>query len=387
MTREEFNISKKPENVNSKLANFIVNYSFIATFISIYILNNNSNIPSYTYTRIINLVMTMVLLSLLVLYAIKEMKLSLKTYSLLFSAISISFVVLLIRWYIIFHWIYLVTIVLLLKEKDIRVNLKVKKTVIWASSIFVLYQLSTTRFLGTVPVLSWQDPNYSAYYIFMLGVFSKKSGYKKISLILLLLGFLTLSRTYILAVLLFLVFENINSLKILFIKCKMVGFFRLMIISLIVVLAFGSFYIAKERDVTHFTDRGVERLFVVGDLSNLHRFIANEKFIDSILSNPGQYLFGMDTPDYQNKVFMNTPHNAFLALIVNYGILFFFPFILLYGMSFNKLFSKDNIPLIIPQFIFYSFLGAGIQGFPGLLLFFTLRECSSNKLMYKSKLH
>jgi len=374
MNREkEIKIKENESIFNSKLPSVIVDYAFIATFLSIFVLNNNSSLSTYPTTRLINLILTLILLGLLFISAFDEIKLYPKMYLLLFATIVISLIVLFVRSYVNFHWIYLCYIVFMVSS-DIKINIKVKKYVVYLSFLFVVYQLATFRFLGTVPVLSWIDPNYSGYYIFMFSIFSKNSGFKKISVALILLGLLTLSRTYILAIIIFLLFDNIEYLKQLVFKFKLAEFFRLMIISLVVVMIIGSLFIASDKKRSHFSDRGIERIFSVDDLSNLYRFTANKKFADSILSNPSYYFFGVNTVDYQFDVFMNTPHNSFLALIVNYGIFFAFPFILIYGMSFNKLFTKDNVPLIISHFIFYSFLGAGIQGFPGLLLFYTLRE-------------
>lgn len=378
MIKEESNINEKYVSKFSKFTYVIINYVFIATFISIYFLNNNNTLSSYENTRLINLIMTMILLGLLFIYSIKELKLTLITYLLFLIMISISVFVLLIRQYIIFHWIYLAFIILLVKI-DIKINVKLKKFMIYTSFIAVLYQMYSIRFLGSVPVLSWLDPNYSAYYIFMLSIFSRKSGNKLISNVLILLGFLTLSRTYMVAIIVYLLLEKSSFLNYLIIRIRIVNFFKLMIISLIVLFTIGSFFIAIEREVTHFTSRGIERIFVINDLSNLHRFIANQKFVESIFSNPNYYLLGTKVEDYQNRVFINTPHNAFLSLIVNYGILFTLPFIILYGISLNKLIDKKNVPLIISQFIFYSLLGAGVQGFPGILLFFTLREEHTDK--------
>lgn len=355
------------------LSKTIVNYAFISTFISIFILNNNNNSTNYFITRVINLVLTLLLLCMLTLSLIKGFSLKVRTYLLILFLVSSVMVVLALRKYMIFHWIYLIFIIYYSKI-EIELNEKIKRIIILTSFASISFQMFTNNFLGYIPVLSWQDPNYSAYYLFMFFLFTKRNNYKIISYVTLSFGFLTLSRTYILAVIIYLIIDKSHNVRNFITKFKLNSFYKLSFISIVFVLFVGNYFLSNVGDIINVNDRTFDRITNINDASNQFRFIANNKFIEALINNPSKFLFGVDKETYQSSFFINTPHNSFLALITNYGMLFSIGFLIVFGNCINKLFVEKNYSIIISQFVFFTLLGSGFQGFPGILLFFALKQ-------------
>ena len=98
------------------------------------------------------------------------------------------------------------------------------------------------RTIDNRPVLSYIDPNYSGFILFLFFCFLQKVGYHKLSIVIICLGLFTLSRNFILAVAIYFLFHKIHLLKKITIRFNFLFLFLLLNI---VVLAFSAFFIAN----------------------------------------------------------------------------------------------------------------------------------------------
>lgn len=352
---------------------FVFHYVYAVVFITIYILNNNHSDFSYLYTKIFNLITTILLLIFLFYkltlcnFKLKINKIDFIFFSLLLSTVLLTF---LIRNYVNFHWIYLIFAYIYF-NKNIELNEKFKKIILTIVSFSVLYQLSTLRFMDIRPVINWYDPNYSGFFLFILFLFLKFEKMKIMSYVILISGLLTLSRGYILAILIFFLIDNFNFIKSIIVKLKLNKFLVILFISLI-FLVFVENYFVKQNERLLGSGNDIEKIYTIADASNQDRFTANVLFKNNLFENFSDYQFGIDIEYYIENVFRNTPHNAFYSIIINYGIYFTIFYFIIFSKIYNKLMNKENIGIIISLFSYYILLGTGIQGYPGILVFYLL---------------
>lgn len=361
------------------LEDFTKNYVFIITLFTIYILNNDHRLNSYQYTRFFNLGATIILLILLILKIIynKDEKIFKKIDIIIFGFIFLSFILTYIcRKYINFHGIYLLFAYIYMKE-DIIVNKKLKKNLLIIVFFSVIYQLVTIRFLGVRPVINWYDPNYSSFYLFCLFLLLKKENMRYMASIILISGFFTLSRNYILAVICYLTIEKFSLIKRYIIKYKFNNFYLIMLLGVIGLLTVESIILTNS--ISQNTGNNISRLYKFKDASNKDRFTANIKFKKDMKENFKKYQFGTNVEEYTKEIFRNVPHNYIYGLILNYGLYFTLFFYMIFGKIYNRFFVEENIAIILSFFLYYLFLGVGIQGFPGLLTLFVLNENRSEK--------
>ncbi len=352
---------------------FIFHYVYLITFVTIYLLNNHSSSNLFGYTKIFNLVTTMFLLFLLFYkLLLSNFKIKINKFDFIIFALILSVVLftILTRKYINFHWIYLIFAYIFF-YKDIKLNENFKKLVLTIVFFSVIYQISTIRFDGIRPVINWYDPNYSGFFIFVLFLFLRYEKMRIMSYIILALGFLTLSRAYVLAVLIFFVLNNLPFLLTFIKKFKLNHFFVILFISFIPLFFIEKYFVSQDVRLHAATSEN-KKLSSIADASNQDRFTANILFKEDLFENIQKYQFGVNIEDYVEDVFRNTPHNAFYTIIINYGLYFFILYFIIFAKIYDKFFTKQNIPIIISLFSYYMLLGAGIQGYPGLLVFYLL---------------
>jgi|GEM_PF-4521387 len=362
------------EKENFKLDSFIFHYVYVVVFISIYVLSNNQLDSIYLYTKVFNLITTLIILFFLlakIIMANPMPKIKLNDLILFQIIINIVFLTILIRKYINFHWIYLFFAYFYFYKKNIELNQIFRRLVLTIVFFSVIYQLLTTRFMGIRPVINWYDPNYSGFFLFLLFLFLKYENMKIMSIIIFITGFFTLSRSYVLATLVYILINNTSFIKSLIIKIKLNNFFIVMIISLLVLSFIEISFINIDRRLEA-TQNNIEKMYKLADASNQDRFTANVIFKKELFDNFFDYQFGVDQDWYIKNVFINTPHNSFYALIVNYGVYFTFFYIMIFGRIYNKFFIKQNIAIIMSIFTYYIFLGGGLQGYPSILIFYLL---------------
>jgi hypothetical protein len=288
-----------------------------------------------------------------------------------------------VRRYVIAHWVYLLTAILALKS-EVQVSDRVKKWSIYLCLISIIFQLATIRFFDGRPTLSHIDTNYSGFYIFCFFAFAWKNGYRKIALIAGALGFLTLSRCYMLAMAAFFFVEYVP-----FFRKKIMSRFSFPVLLLsgyLALLLLGGYFLQRVSPeegykATHQTEKS--RLLVFKDLSNVHRFMANQKFLDDFMEKPSKYFWGIDAKEYNKTVFLNTPHNGIFSLVVSYGLFFTFFYLLLLLKAFNRFYTPPNFPFFAGLLLYLLFLGGMLWGIQLIWIAFILK---ANNLNIENKL-
>jgi len=361
------------------LDKIIINYVYIVTLITIFILNNNQSTYTYIYTKIFNLITTLIMFIMIFIKLIfKNYKINRYDAFLFLLLIELVLITFFYRKYFIFHWIYLLFSYIYFNDKTyIYINGKIKKIMLFIVVISILYQLSKIRFLGVLPVINWYDPNYSGFFIFCLFLLLEKENMRILSKIILLSGFLTLSRNYYLAVLIYIFFTTFKYINDIIIKMRLNKFLVFIFISMFSLIIIENIILKKSS--VYYSQNEISKLYTFNDASNHDRFNANKLFKNEITKNFFKYQFGVSIEWYTKNVFRNTPHNFVYALIVNYGIYFTLIFYLLFAKVYDRFFNKENIPIIMSMFLYYLFLGAGIQGYPGILVFYILSDKKEEK--------
>lgn len=355
------------------LDNFIFHYVYAVVFITIYILNNNHSEYSSLYMEIFNLITTVLLLFfLLYKLVLSDFKLKINKVDFIFFSLilCIALLTLLTRNYFNFHWIYLIFAYIYF-NKHIELNQKFRKRVLTVVFFSVIYQLLTLRFMLIRPVINWYDPNFSGFFLFVLFLFLKYEKMRIMSYVILFSGLLTLSRGYILAITLFFTIDNFNFIKNIIIKLKLNRFLTLLGISLFGLIFIENYFVVEEGTLSG-SGNDIEKIYTIADASNQDRFTANVLFKNDLFNNFLDYQFGVDIEYYTANIFRNTPHNAFYSIIINYGIYFTILFFIIFSKIYNRFLDKENIAIGISLFSYYMLLGAGIQGYPGILVFYLL---------------
>lgn len=222
------------------------------------------------------------------------------------------------------------------------------------------------------------DPNYSGYYLFLWTCLAFIE--KRFFIVAFIVGIClkTYSRNYFLAVLVFLILniKIISRFITTFFQKYKITFWKLSIISLLAIIAFGYFFmkkidvdqLAKVNNMKSYSDR----FSSIADGSNYYRFYANDVFIKEIKKNYRKYLFGYDDIKYKHSIF-NVPHNAFLLGVLRYGITFIIYFII-YSKIINNCIFWKSIKVYIPVFIYMTILGLGLNGIDIILLAIVLKK-------------
>jgi hypothetical protein len=344
-------------------------------FVGIFLLNNNRE--DVRNEMILNAILTVFsicfLMGSFLLFATNRIKLKKIDVVLLFCLIFCAIMTLFVRKYFSVHWIYLLTAICVSKL-DLCLNRRYFDIFMLVGFFSIIWQLSTIKNFFGIPVLSWQDPNYSSLVIFLFGLFLFKLGKNYLTYIALFLGLFTLSRACFIAISIFIL------LRIPFIhKLLMQSIFHSVPFYFFIVIAVPYIatvpylnYLEKNSDKMNndIMTRDINRLSSYWDASNQDRFIANELFIEDLVNHPQRYLFGIHLEEYTKTIFRNSPHNIVGQLVLNYGIFFAIFYLILLFRMIKLLFSGDNEFILYPLLIYLLFLGGVWIGIS--LIFFTI---------------
>lgn len=238
----------------------------------------------------------------------------------------------------------------------------------------VIYSL--IRYETTHKVQVWSsfnDANYTAYFVFCLGVYLYLKNKKLKAYTLFLIGIFTYSRLYILIVFIFIFILNLKQVKI---KLKMnlnkylVFQMGILIVSIIYILIYEKIrpeYVYLE---------GFNRMTNFLDESNYIRFKANLYALQSIdfktifLGVKEKEFIGINAFKGKN-IF---PHNLFWSLYVQYGLFITIMYCRRFVHIFNKIKNKLIIyPLLL--LIYHSFLGlSSFYGFDLIIQLMMIRD-------------
>lgn len=367
------------------LNTFVYHIVYFLTLISLFFLNNDRTSSNENLLNIILSFFTFIFILLLFALLFNNLyKTDKKVRIYILMCLLCCFTVLLIRSYVIIHWVYLL-ISLYVAKTDCHLNRKLVKVSIFLSFCSILMQLAYFRFFDGRPVLSYIDPNYSGYCIFCLFLFSWYSNCRKIAICLILCGLLTLSRNFILAILIFLVVEKISVVRMFILRFS---YMKILLLGYIVLFIISSLYIARfadmalenatmEKDVTQMIDR-----------SNLDRFTANILFIEDISENVTKYLWGLDLETYTNNVFRNAPHNSLLQLILNYGLFFSIFYICILSYIFRQYRKAPRfVGAYAALLAYFLLLGGGIYGIQVIWISFIYKSSVTSDICNNIKIN
>lgn len=355
-----------------KLNSFIYHLVFLLTLVSLFFLNNDRTSSNEITLNIILAFFTFVFLILLVtLFFYKLYIVERKVLIYIFLCVCSCYWVYLVRNYVIVHWIYLL-ISFYITFSSINLNKKVLRISVYLSFCSVVLQLVCFRFSGR-PVLSYIDPNYSGYYIFCLFLFTWFNNYKKIALCLLLCGLVTLSRNFILAVVVFFLVANSSYIRKVVLRFN---YTSLLLFGYVILFIISTLYIAKfSEEIIQGTTNLEKDITQIVDRSNLDRFTANILFIDDFTGNMKKYYWGIDTETYTKNVFRNGPHNSLLQLILNYGLFFSFFYFLILSTIFSRYHkSLKFVSAYSSLIVYFLLLGGGIYGIQVIWLSFIYKS-------------
>ncbi|CAH1596992.1 conserved membrane hypothetical protein [Vibrio owensii] len=347
---------------------FIGTILLIVTFVSLYLLDRNRGDASNLI--ILNSILSIFTLVSLILIpqaysSILKYRITNSDLTLVGIAIFAFICTLIFRQYINVHWVYLIVFLIIINLEGRSLNRNILQFLIFLSFLSIVYQLATSDSIGR-RTLTYIDPNYSSLVIYFLGVLCFKLNKKTLSISLFSLGLLTLSRNYILAVTIFFVVnylvknDRVHRLICFFYRPTII---IILITFLPLIVNYWFVSVASLTDVVSNTaDTKLSGSLI--DNSNLHRSLANIKFIDDMFLNPFKYIIGYDSKLYIEQVFMNTPHHAIFQMILNYGYLFSFGYLILFFKT-CYIFcqkSKLNCSFYAGLMSYFMILGGGING-------------------------
>lgn len=238
-----------------------------------------------------------------------------------------------------------------------------------AASIYVgqyLVYRNYTRF-----VASFIDPNISGYYLFLACVLLRVNR-RKITNILycigLFFGFMSLSRNFVLAVLVFELLLLVFKKRPRFLLGMKKSVFVITLLSVVGIILLSHVFLAQETSAAA-NQAGLSRLTTFFDQSNTTRFQANEFFLSRVES--GHLIFsGNGDGRYSPQIDFHMPHNAFFRAAFRYGVVCTLVLMGIFIGIGNYFFRATmfNRAMIIALFTYYWFLSDFITG-PELMLF------------------
>jgi hypothetical protein len=257
--------------------------------------------------------------------------------------------------------------------KKVMFKTKVVYVAILFSGIYSIYYFSITgRYLSTSII----DPNLSGFMLFMLFLIIKKI-FPKTGDLLLFLGVLTLSRSYLLALIIYyftlLFLRNKTRFKVSLVNVFS-NFLIYILISVLALLLLSSVfqYLHSIGGLSTYSS-GFFRIFSFLDYSNYFRFTVNTNLLHIYYKWP-QYLYtGIETEQFfrlnqiltlqqDNPYRLIRPHNYIFSYLQIYGIFSFLIFGYL-SLLFKRVVNYDNFPVYAVVLAYITFLGIGVTSY------------------------
>lgn len=221
------------------------------------------------------------------------------------------------------------------------------------------------------------DPNTTGLAVFCLFVIIR-SRHKKVGDLLLLLGLLTLSRTYFLALIIYYGYEHFNGRNLVNVNFAVLSIFGV----LVLIGIANAFIFAEQNNMLMEYQSGLRRFSGVLDYSNYFRFTTNLNVIGIYIQNPQLMLMGMTDSQFMKLNAKYTlrnglryraikPHNYFFSYLQIYGI-WSLP---IFGMTYkvlNRVISKENTGVAVVIFLYLMILSLGAANYWLVLSLITL---------------
>ena len=191
-----------------------------------------------------------------------------------------------------------------------------------------------------------------------------------------ILGLLTISRSYYLAVFIY-ILSKTKTVKKIFAREKLIklcNYTNLTIISSVVLIFLGVFYIYQYKIGNIFWgDEVSNRLYTFLDYSNFFRFVAVINLILLFIRKPQKLLFGVTNEEFidtgrtiaaELNIPHNTivPHNLFYSHLKMYGIFSIIETIYVSNIL-KKVVNTNNFMLYISVALYSFILGAGMYSY------------------------
>lgn len=210
--------------------------------------------------------------------------------------------------------------------------------------------------------LSITDPNFSAYIIFLLFLLLDRLK-KKVKYVVLCLGLVCSSRSYLLSLIVYLFFKKVKIKQL-----KKFNYINLSIFLFIISCFVGIVFLKLLKNVNGY-DNSPLRVFNVVDGSNKIRFKALYESIIVIIGHIKIFFLGLKQNELKNNYqVINTPHNTLLKMYISYGVVVGS----LVYFYINKLLFRENVlnnfSLMLSLLLYQTFLPIGYDNISILLL-------------------
>lgn len=236
----------------------------------------------------------------------------------------------------------------------------VKLALVMFLCLIVYYSYVQNWFLGFSfrAVYNSSDPNVSSMYILFAFFLAQKMKLVKISILLVFIGALTISRNFIIAIFLFYLVSFFKD-KLWIFGGKTLTLFNMTVISSIAIVIL-SFTLFNTNNYSMGSGADSQRLTNINDESNHSRFKVNREAINSLASSPETFFYGLGLNYHSNSQYKvaHKVHNGFLDATATYGLLFSFFTLFLASMQIKR--NVENLPYLLSYGFFTSFL-------PGLM--------------------
>lgn len=363
-------------NTNIKKTNFIVHCFTLIVLFCIYIFPTGIIDSNFPFSKFI------FILSICGLYILTIDKINLREFMFLVLIIVFTLITKNVN-YLLFITISFMD--KMLKYKDIIKEYLLKSKILYICLLFtIIYSILFFGTGGRYAFTAIKEINQSGLSIFCLAMLLLKKN-KKVGIFTLLFGLLTISRSYYLAVLVY-ILSKTKICKKLIKKEKVIKFWsytKITIISSLGLIFLGIFYIQQYKMGNIFWGDNVSnRLYTFLDYSNFFRFVAIINLVLLFKYIPHKLLFGITDEEFikfgsmvSNELGIPykyiVPHNLFYSHLKIYGI--FSIFEILYVSNILKKIVNDNNFYIYISIVFYSIiLGAGLYSYWLYLTIFVL---------------
>jgi len=266
-------------------------------------------------------------------------------------------------------------LILFVSAADFKnINIKYIYILVFIAFISLTYQLyenmGVPGYWEYTSTLSVGDTNFAGFYMLLFFLLCFKIRFWPGIALGLGATFLFLSRTYFLAIIVFLLIHFYkNKIKIVLNRTN----FIIILILLNTIIFMASYVLIG---MSHFYAdtgaRGIGRLIVFSDSSAQNRIFLNFASLNLLLSEPAKMLFGFGEVFKESAVLYmgKVSHNSLLSMVGKHGLIFSFIYLLGLNKVINNIGWKRNLEYIVPIIIYSLFLH-GIYS-KGFLILMTL---------------
>ena len=261
------------------------------------------------------------------------------------------------------------------KQHKVRTNQRVLQLFCGVAFLSLTYQLiknmGAPGYWEYTSTLYVGDTNFSGFYMLLFFFLSQRSNFWPGMALGLASVLIFLSRAYFLSMATFLLLSVLKDRLKLF--WKHLNFGILVLTLNIVLLAYGA-YIVNQVGISDYGVRGVERLVSFSDRSALVRLEYNYLLFQSMLKDPVFALFGkgQEFDIFSAQFLGKVPHNTFMQMIGEHGLLFTLSYLLVLSAVFRKLNWRENAPYLIAVIMYGLFLHGTLEKAFLILIILTL---------------